>query len=286
MGEATVSVDRSCAPRPRSPPTQSGRRLGRCDGAPVPGILRRGKHCGRASSAPPEFVVGAVVALEVASPSTLMLAGWVSAAGPGPVLSAQRRRLGRRPSLARLAQSDRSRQFRRGAGRGRDIGRSAPLDLLGLALHHGSGHSAGDLLAWFSRLLLGQELVPEIRDRVVGSVKGQPLPDCSPPDGRPGAHLTRGPGRLMGLRSSRRILMFSRREFPQDRLWDVAHRTLADDSAAFSPRRPWQPGRIRMAGCWSWFSSTAATTGSTRSYLIATKGMPSIAECSVCPPTS
>ena len=53
-------------------------------------------------SDPVEFVVGSARALEMFDPppSTLVLADWSGAAGPGPVLPAQRRRLARRPGLA------------------------------------------------------------------------------------------------------------------------------------------------------------------------------------------
>ncbi len=125
---------------------------------------------------PPEFVVGAVGALETRDVSTISLADWLARLGqdlfyppnvggwPGG-----RGWLGSRALIARV-------NFAAALADGRAIGCAAPFDAIGLAHRHGCGRSPDELLAWFSRLLLGRELNVESRDRVLAAVKSQPPP--------------------------------------------------------------------------------------------------------------
>jgi Protein of unknown function (DUF1800) len=125
-------------------------------------------------ASPPQLVVGAVAALEIADASTRVLADWVGRVGqdlfdppnvggwPGG-----RGWLGSRNLIARInlvaALID-----------GGAIGCAEPLNALGLAERHGAGLGPDELLSWFSRLLLGQEPDSDIRDRILASVKSQP----------------------------------------------------------------------------------------------------------------
>ena len=123
---------------------------------------------------PPEFVVAAIGALEVRDVSTVLLADWLARLGqdlfyppnvggwPGG-----RAWLGSRGLIARV-------NFAAVLADGRAIGCAEPFDAVGLASRHGPSQTPGELLDWFSRLLLGQELEVETRNRVLAAVKPRP----------------------------------------------------------------------------------------------------------------
>ncbi len=136
-------------------------------------------NIGTRVSGPPEFVLGAVAALEIADASTLMLAEWLSRLGQVVFYPPNvggwiggRGWLGSRGLIARV-------NFAATLVNGRDLGCAEPIDLLGMATRHGSGRSPDQLFAWFSRLRFGRELDPESRNRIVASVKPRPLPELA-----------------------------------------------------------------------------------------------------------
>jgi uncharacterized protein (DUF1800 family) len=126
---------------------------------------------------PPEFVVGALSALEIRDARTIVLADWLSRLGqdlfyppnvggwPGG-----RGWLGSRGLIARV-------NFAAVLADGQAIGCAEPLDAVGLAGRHGCGQNPEELLDWFSRLLLGRELCAPVRDRILAAAKPLPLPD-------------------------------------------------------------------------------------------------------------
>ncbi len=136
-------------------------------------------NVGSRVAGPTEFVVGAVMALEVSDVSTLALADWVARLGqdlfyppnvggwPGG-----RQWLGSRGLIARV-------NFATALAEGSPIGCSEPVNALGLAARHGSVRSPDGLLAWFSRLMLGKELDREVRNRILASTTSRPLPDLA-----------------------------------------------------------------------------------------------------------
>ena len=126
---------------------------------------------------PPEFLVGALSALEIRDARTIVLADWMARMGqdlfyppnvggwPGG-----RGWLGSRDLIARV-------NFAATLTDGRAIGCLERLDAIGLAGRHGCAQKAEELLDWFSRLLLGRELGALVRDRILAAAKPLPLPD-------------------------------------------------------------------------------------------------------------
>ena len=123
---------------------------------------------------PPEFVVAAVGALEIRDVSTVLLADWLARLGqdlfyppnvggwPGG-----RGWLGSRGLIARV-------NFAAALVDGHAIGCAESFDAVGLAFRRGRVQSPEELLDWFSRLLLGQELDVETRKRILAAVKRRP----------------------------------------------------------------------------------------------------------------
>jgi uncharacterized protein (DUF1800 family) len=117
---------------------------------------------------PVEYVIGAVRAVELFEPprSTLMLAEWCGRLGQdlfyppnvggwpgGRSWLTTRSVLGRSHFAAALAD-------------GKRIGRPGPMDALALARLHGEN----DVIAFYTRLLLGTEPMPAWRDRMAAGV--------------------------------------------------------------------------------------------------------------------
>jgi len=118
--------------------------------------------------APAEYVIGAARALELFEPpsSTLVLAEWVTKLGqelfyppnvggwPGG-----RAWLTTRALIARA-------NFAAAVVDGQKVGRPGPMDALGLARRHGQGAGRDDVVAFYTRLLLGVEPTPDWRARL------------------------------------------------------------------------------------------------------------------------
>ncbi len=126
---------------------------------------------------PPEFIVSALRSLEIRDASTRVLAEWCTRLGqdlfyppnvggwPGG-----RSWLGSRSLIARV-------NFVAALADGHGLGCAEPFDAVGLAVRHGCGQNPDELLAWFSRLLLGRELNTDVRDTIRAAAK--PLPQAA-----------------------------------------------------------------------------------------------------------
>jgi hypothetical protein len=126
---------------------------------------------------PPEFVIGALSALEIRDARTIVLADWLSRLGQDLFFPPNvggwpggRGWLGSRGLIARV-------NFAAVLADGHAVGCAEPLDAVGLAGRYGCGQNAEELLDWFSRLLLGRELSALVRDRILAAAKPLPLPD-------------------------------------------------------------------------------------------------------------
>ena len=128
---------------------------------------------------PPEFLAGAVAALEVRDASTVALADWMTRMGqdlfyPGNVggWPGGRSWLGSRGLLARV-------NFAAALADGHAIGCAEHLNALELAVRHSSGRAPEELIAWFAKLMLGRELSAPARDQILASVKPYTLPELA-----------------------------------------------------------------------------------------------------------
>jgi hypothetical protein len=123
----------------------------------------------RRVSGPPEFVVGAVRALEVFDPfpNTLVLAEWIESLGqelfyPPNVggWTGGRAWLTTRGAISRA-------RFAADLLAGRPVGLFEPVDVHALALRHGRGDGLDDQIAFFAELFTGRAPAPDWRDRTV-----------------------------------------------------------------------------------------------------------------------
>jgi uncharacterized protein (DUF1800 family) len=130
-------------------------------------------NLGRRVVSPVEYVVGAARALELFDPpsSTLVLAEWTTRLGQDlfypPNVGGWP---GGRSWLTTRSVLGRAR-FALALVEGADVGRRTPLDALGLARRHGAGTERNDLLAFYTRLLLGREPSPARRERVLAGLE-------------------------------------------------------------------------------------------------------------------
>jgi uncharacterized protein (DUF1800 family) len=124
---------------------------------------------GRSVPGPPEFVVGAVRALEMFDPlpNTLILAEWVESLGQDlfypPSVGGW---AGGRAWLTTRGAIGRAR-FAADLVAGRPVGLLEPADVQSLAARHGRDGGLGDQVAFFAELFTGIAPSPEWRDRIV-----------------------------------------------------------------------------------------------------------------------
>jgi len=127
---------------------------------------------GRRVPGPPEFVIGAVRALEVFDPfpNTLILAEWAESLGqdlfyPPSVggWAAGRAWLTTRGAIGRA-------RFAADLVAGLPVGLLEPVDARSLAARHGRDGGLGDQVAFFAELLTGRAPSPGWRDRIVDVV--------------------------------------------------------------------------------------------------------------------
>jgi hypothetical protein len=127
---------------------------------------------GRRVPGPPEFVVGAVRALEVFDPfpNTLILAEWAESLGQDLFYP---------PSVGGWAEGRAWLTTRGAIGRarfaadllaGRPVGLLEPVDAHSLAARHGRDGGLGDQVAFFAELFTGRDPSPDWRDRIVEAV--------------------------------------------------------------------------------------------------------------------
>jgi uncharacterized protein (DUF1800 family) len=127
---------------------------------------------GRRIAGPPEFVVGAVRALEVFNPlpNTLVLAEWAESLGQNlfypPNVGGW---AGGRAWLTTRGAIGRAR-FAADLVAGRPVGLPEPLDAQALAARHGRNGGLDDQLAFFAELITGRAPSPAERDRIVAAV--------------------------------------------------------------------------------------------------------------------
>ena len=134
--------------------------------------LLRSESLGRRILGPPEFVIGAVRALEVCNPlpNTLVLAEWVESLGQNlfypPNVGGW---AGGRAWLTTRGAIGRAR-FAADLVAGRPIGLLEPVDAQALAARHGRDGGLFDQVAFFAELVTGRAPSPEWRDRIVAAV--------------------------------------------------------------------------------------------------------------------
>ncbi len=137
------------------------------------------ENLGGRISGPPEFVVGAVRALEVFDPfpNTLVLAEWVGSLGqdlfyPPSVggWAGGRAWLSTRGAIGRA-------RFAADLVAGGPVGLLERLDAQSLAARHGRDRGLGDQVAFFAELLTGRAPSPGWRDRVIEAVSRSRAPE-------------------------------------------------------------------------------------------------------------
>jgi hypothetical protein len=147
---------------------------------------------------PVEFIVGAARALEMFDPppSTLALADWAARLGQDLFYPAN---VGGWPG-GRSWVTTRSvvgrANFAAALVNGPGVGRSGPLDALGLARRHDRGRDAADLLAFYGELLRGVPPIAAERDRLLTAMKS--TADEASAARRAVALLLAGPDSLLG----------------------------------------------------------------------------------------
>jgi hypothetical protein len=120
---------------------------------------------------PVEYVVGSARALELFDPpsSTLVLAEWTGRLGQDlfypPNVGGWP---GGRSWLTTRAVVGRA-NYAAGLIEGKPVGRPGPMDALALAKHHGEP----DVIAFYTRLVLGIEPTPEWHDRLIAALDGK-----------------------------------------------------------------------------------------------------------------